>query len=203
VRVVHAGGVVVHRVLWAGSLPGRLPLRVKSASDRSNDREPPPVDRQPWRNASPHLIGPLHAIKAKIPSYTDWRASLRPVQRTVGRVVIWRGSRHESSGPHIIPSPTPEPYIFRGIRLDRRRLDVDGSLLRDSFPRLDDPPMRQIMIRCHAIPFARPGTGRRAEAEQLIKNRGRRTSFSFENACSILGLDPNEVPGHLLRRRGR
>jgi len=38
----------------------------------------------------------------------------------------------------------------------------------------------------------------RIEAEEWFKSRDRRSLFSFENVCSILGLDPGTVRGHLL-----
>jgi len=38
----------------------------------------------------------------------------------------------------------------------------------------------------------------RIEAEEWFKSRDRRSLFSFENVCSILGLDPENFRGHLL-----
>jgi len=42
----------------------------------------------------------------------------------------------------------------------------------------------------------------RIEAEEWFKSRERRPLFSFENLCSLLGLDPEEVRGHVFDRPG-
>src|SRR6266568_6747563 len=43
----------------------------------------------------------------------------------------------------------------------------------------------------------------RWEAEQWIESRGREPRFSFENICSILDLDANDLRGEIGRRRAQ